>query len=74
MATAIREKIIEQVDRLSTEDQSAVLQFVTVLTNGPPKRRPESAKKFLGVLSDEDAIAMKRAIEEGCEQIDPSAW
>lgn len=74
MTTAIRDQIVEQLDRLSTEDQSAVLRFVTVLTNGPVKVRPESARNFLGVLSDEDASAMMRAIEEGCEQIDPSAW
>ena len=30
--------------------------------------------KFRGMISNEDAEEMKRAIEEGCEQIDREDW
>lgn len=75
MATEIRDEIIERVDQLSPGDQRSVLSFLKKLAEQRPKGVPGSSfRPFFGVLSEEDADAMKRAIEEGCGQVDENAW
>jgi hypothetical protein len=75
MATEIRDQIIERVNHLSPGDQRSVLQFLEKLAERPKKGVPGSSlRPFFGTLSEEDADAMMRAIDEGCGQVDENAW
>ena len=79
--TTIKEEIDRHLDRLPTEEQQLVLEFVQSLaptrSKTPPGVPGKDLLKFGGFLSNEDADAMLQAIEEGCERIDPAedyAW
>ena len=71
MSISIKEEIIEQLDKLPVGLQKRVLDFTQALILSMP--RGLSGKdliKFVGIISPEDAKAIEKAIEEGCEQVD----
>ena len=45
----------------------------SLTVSDPPKDRP-SIKSLFGSISKEDVELIERAIEEGCEQINPDDW
>ena len=52
----------------------AILYFPVA---GPVPEQPDKRDRWAavcGVISDEDAEQMLRAIEEGCERVDPREW
>ena len=71
--TQTEKSIIECIGALTEEQQQDVLRLVQTLMNGKPRgvsgeeliRRAAHIK-----IPPEDLEEMKRAIEEGCEQID----
>jgi hypothetical protein len=72
---SIREEIIQQLDRLSPEQQRQVLDFA----RGLARPRGESGREFIEKtrhiqISPEDLQAMQDAIEEECERIDWGEW
>jgi hypothetical protein len=69
----VKDEIIEQVDRLDPPHQRKVLDFSRRLIEavGTPGK---SLLRFAGSIDPADLEAMSRAIEEGCEKIDPNAW
>jgi hypothetical protein len=68
----LKDEIIEQVDRLVVPLQRRVLDFARRLTEptGTPGR---NLMRFAGTIDPADLEAMSRAIERGCEKIDPHA-
>jgi hypothetical protein len=73
VAKTVKDEIIEQVDRLDTPHQRRVLDFARRLTE-PAGTPGQSLVRFAGCIDPADLDAMSRAIEEGCEKIDPNAW
>ncbi len=68
-----KEELMSELDSLSAEQQRQVLRFARTLT--APKGTPGSdVLRFAGTLAPSDLKAMLRAIEEGCEQVDPHDW
>ena len=69
-------QIRELIPRLTADQQRDILGRVQdMLGTGKPAGVPGSALlKFFGTISREDAEAMKRVIEEDCEQINPESW
>jgi hypothetical protein len=72
---SLKEQIVSRLDRLSVEQQKAVLDFTQTLT------RPEgvSGKVLLDRLKEiqidpQDLEEMKQAIEEEFERIDLDGW
>ncbi len=64
--------IIEAI--LKTDDE-ATLSIIEQAIKQPEKNgRKKTARDFVGILSKEDAEAIEKAIEEGCEQINPDDW
>ena len=64
--------IIEAI--LKTDDE-ATLSIIENAIKQPEKNgRKKTAKDFAGIWSKEDAEAIEKAIEEGCEQINPDDW
>ncbi len=64
--------IIEAV--LKAEDEKILSQFEQVIERAEQHVKKRSAKDFVGVRNKEDAEAIEKAIEEGCEQIHPDDW
>ena len=76
MASAsVRKEIIAELNRLGAEQQLRVLDFARGLTAAKPRGVPGKALlSFAGVISPDDARAMTRAIEEGCEKVNLDEW
>ena len=50
------------------------LESVLKATKNKKRKKSFSARDFAGVISNKDAAMMAKAIEEGCEQINPDDW
>lgn len=62
---------------LKVEDESTLDKIESVLKEKKPKKRKTKNKSiydFVGILTDEEAAQMKRAIKESCETIHPDDW
>ncbi len=74
-AQTIESAIYEQLEKLPLEQRRQVLEFVRSLTapqiQGVPGR---SLLRFAGAIDRADLQALKQAIEEGCERINPNDW
>ncbi len=65
---AIREQILNDLDRLSPEQQQRAADLVHDLVSPLPKGASiEDLMTVAGILDDESAREMIEAIEEGCE-------
>ncbi len=72
---AIQEKILHHLGQLAIEKQQQVLAFVESLGQQPLKGVPGNAYlRFGGLIDSEDAASIKKAVEEGCEQVDEDEW
>lgn len=73
------EQITRAVEHLSPTQQQTVLSFARALQPAPGNTLPAGAQlkdllQFAGSIPGEDLRQMERAIEEGCEQVNPNAW
>jgi len=70
-----RKEIINQIDRLNTEQQREVLNFVRFISTKCPIG--VAGNKLLyasGTIEQDDLQIMSRAIEEECEQVNLDEW
>jgi len=71
----IREEIEKQLDNLPIELQQRVLNFAQSLALSLPKGASgKQLLHFAGTIKSDDAELMKKAIENGCEQVDLNEW
>ena len=69
------EEIHREVARMAPRDQRRVLEFIRRLSLPRIDGTPGAALvRFAGTLPAEQADEMLRAIESGCERIDPHGW
>lgn len=77
MATSnIAEKVLEQLERLSPEDQHRVLDFAVSLSR-PKGNKGSDLLRLVGAIPADDLDKMEQAIDEpvlGCERIESSEW
>jgi hypothetical protein len=72
---SVSEEIAKRVESLPPEAQKRVLRFVSSLVDSRPAGKSGSSmRKFAFSLDPISAREMRRAIEEGCEQIDADQW
>lgn len=72
---AVKEKILDDLDRLTPEQQRRAADMVHALTTEPLMGTPGRAlTRFSGVLDLESAGEMSAAIEDGCERVDLNEW
>ena len=64
--------IIESV--LKTEDDAMLSRIEQAIQEPENKHMKKTAMDFVGLWSREDAEAIEKTIEEGCEQINPDDW
>mgnify|MGYP001565059199 CR=1 FL=1 len=75
MNPAIERELREQLDQLAPDKQRQVLNFARTLAT--EKSRGVSGKvltRFGGTIAKDDLAVIARAIEEGCEQVNPDEW
>ena len=63
-------------DLIKVKNEAVLIEIESVLKRAAMDKqinRP-SAQDFVGLWSKEDAEAIEKAIEEGCEQINPDDW
>lgn len=66
--------LIEKVLKVKNEATLIELEAVLKKSEQPVENKYSSARDLSGVWSSEDAALIEKAIEEGCEQIDPNDW
>ena len=64
----LKKELLEQIEKLTPEQQQEVLDFTMELSGELPEGTPiKEFLKFAGTIPLEDLKEMKQAIEEGCE-------
>jgi len=75
IAPSFEREILDELSRLSGEDTRRVLDFARSLSQTPPRGEPPAhLREIVGVIPGDDLAEMRRAIEDGCERIDPNGW
>ncbi len=75
MESTIQQQIARQIDRMPAELQRRVLEFARSLVESRAKgERGSELLRFAGWLDSKTAQAMKQAVEEGCERVNPNEW
>ncbi len=68
------ETIIEDLKSLPPAKLQQAAEFIHRLKTVSAEERRTGLERTFGSLSPEDADAMEKAIEEGCEQINERGW
>jgi hypothetical protein len=76
MASAsVRKQLLDELNRLGSEQQRRVLDFARALATDKPLGVPgKTLLAFAGAIPPHDLQTMSRVIEEGCEKVDLNAW
>jgi dihydroorotase-like cyclic amidohydrolase len=73
MGQTVKDKIIEQLDKLGTPQQRQVLEYARGLGT-PAGVSGDELLRFVGAIDPGDLETISRAILEGCEHVDLNAW
>lgn len=71
---SLEREILEELKSLTPEQQRRVLDLARSLSARPRGVSGKELLRFAGIFSPEEGEAIERAIEEGCERIDPDDW
>jgi hypothetical protein len=74
MSVSPLENIVEDLKALPPAKLEVAAEFVHRLKRISEEERMAMFAQTAGSLSQEDADAMEKAIEEGCEQINEHGW
>ena len=70
----IADQISLQVNCMSDDKQSRVLEFARGLVERPAGLKLQSLRLLAGHFLPENLLEIEEAVEENCEQIDASNW
>ncbi len=68
------QELLTYVQKLTPDQQQQLLAMAKSLSSMPAGSLREKLLKLPGTISKSDLELMSRAIEEGCEQVDPDEW
>jgi len=72
---ALREELLRHLDHLPPELQRQVLELSRAMARFTSRGIPgKQMLRFSGVLNPEDARAIAKSIENGCERVDSLEW
>jgi hypothetical protein len=72
---SLQNELIREVEQLPQPLQKKVLEYAHSLKKRTPRGTSgKELREFAGILTPEEAKAMIKVIEEGCERIDPNGW
>jgi hypothetical protein len=66
----LRDEILRELNNIPDAEQPRVLDFL----RGLPKGNTSSWHKHVGTISPDEWDRITKAIEEGCEKVNPDAW
>jgi len=72
-AEARKLHLIEEMIKVESEQTLVEIERILKIAPADAGKRP-SARDLIGLISKEDIELMEKAIEEGCEQINPDDW
>lgn len=68
-------EISSHLHKLNPEQQQRVLAYIRTLSEEEPSGvRGGELPRFAGTIDPSDLEEMKKAIDEGCEQVDLNEW
>ncbi len=73
MSRTVKDKIIEQVERLSEPQQRQVLDFARRL-GSPAGVAGKDLLRFVGSIETDDLDVISKAIMDDCEKVDLNGW
>ena len=75
MTNLVVNQVVEKMNRMPPKLQRRVLSYVESLSK-PEKPGIVGKKllKFSGSIPADDLVMMKKAIDDGCEQVNPNEW
>lgn len=72
---SIHDEITKQLDRMPVAEQRRVLDFAHAVGNsGRGGESGTELLRFAGLFDADSIREMKKAIESGCERVDPDEW
>ena len=74
ISATIEQELHKELDQLPADKQQKVLEYARSLSGRPRGVPGKELLRFAGAISPEDLAEMSRAIEEGCEQVEPDGW
>jgi hypothetical protein len=75
MAQRIEKDLHEQIMRLKDDQQLRLLEFARSLSNSSEKGVAGSALlQFAGTMEKEELVTIGKAIDDGCEIVNPNEW
>jgi len=75
MDTPLIEQVIKHMQSLPYESQRRVLEFARALALSTPRGVPgHTLLRFAGSISADDVERIRKAIEQGCEQVNANEW
>ena len=72
MTPAFKKQLLEQVEQLDPDQQKKVLDFARSMAKAGT--RGEDVLRFAGTIDAEDLEAIKQAIDDACERVNPDEW
>lgn len=75
MEPGMEKELLNQLDQLGPKEQRQVLDFARTLAACKKGGTPgECLIRFAGTIDAADLAIIAKAIEEGCEQVNPDEW
>jgi len=74
MAQNIERELQEQISNLPNEQQRRVLDFARSLVSSPKGVVGQTLLGYAGKIEPTDLEIMERAIDDGCETVNPDEW
>jgi myo-inositol catabolism protein IolC len=75
MGNPLKQTLIEEIEKLPTEHQTRVLDYVRSLTHEQARTyNKEKLMELAGSITKEDADLMMKVISEDCGRIDHENW
>lgn len=66
--------LMEEVLKIKNENILIEMELLLKKLKRPQERQKQSARDFSGIWDKADAQLIEKAIEEGCETINPDDW
>ncbi len=72
---ALEHELHQWLSLLGPDQQKQVLEYARALSESPRRGVPGQALlRFAGAIPADDLRTIARAVEEGCEAVDPRGW
>jgi len=76
MAQNIESELQKEISRLPSAQQRRVLDFARTLASSSHQNggAGQALLHFVGTIEQDDLAIIERAIDEGCETVNPDEW